>query len=134
MTQKTPKITLLNPIVYNDNRRVMLEMDVEHLPTLFSNVSLMMPDLSQTAPAQPPKPDPNAPSPYPNIELAILDSQNREVASLLIIEHKEPHTSLTLHLRAPNSDEQYTAKAEMSYQDQVIDVVEVPFNLNQTGK
>lgn len=126
--QQTPKIASLKPIVYPDKRRVMLEMVVEHLPTIFSNVAFTMPDM----PAQPPpKPEANAPSPYPNLELSILNSQGHEVAALFIVEHKEELTALTLHLRAPDADEQYTARATMTYQNQVLDVVETPFTLNQ---
>jgi len=108
-------------------------MTVEDLPNTFSNVALMMPDLAGNRPPQPPpKPDPDAPSPYPNIQLSVLNSRHQQVATLFIIEHKEAFTSLTLHLRtAPTVDEQYIAKAEMTYQDETIDVVEVSFKLNQ---
>ena len=127
MTQKKPKIASLQPVVLPDQRRVTLELAVEHLPTLFSNVTFMV----DTPPAQPAKPNPDAPSPYPNLELSILDSQRQEVASLFIIEHREPFTSLTLHLRTAQPAGQYTARAEMTYMDEIIDVVETPFTLNQ---
>jgi len=133
VTDQTPKITSLNPIVLADNRRVMMEMVVDNSPTLFSTVAFMMPDLSDTPPEKPPKPDPDAPSPYPNVELSILNSQGQEMASLFIVEHKEKQTSLTLHLRKPDVSEQYTARAQMTYQDEIIDLVEVPFKLNQTN-
>jgi len=131
VTQKKPKIVSLNPIVLGDNRRVMLEMVVEDLPTIFSNVVFAMPDLSPNPPTKPPKPDPDAPSPYPNIELSILNSQRHQIASLFIVENKEKHTSLTLHLRSSDIKEQYTARAEMTYLDKILDVVEVPFTLNR---
>lgn len=129
MTEDRPRITTFKPIVLTGNRRVSLEMTVEGLPTTSSNVMLMMPDILDEGPFKPTKPDPNAPSPYPNIELSILDSDRRQVTSLVIIEHKEPYTSLTLHLRAPNPQVQYTARAEMSHQGQTLDVIEVPFSL-----
>lgn len=138
MTEKRPRITALNPVAFTDNRRVMMELVVEDLPTTFSNVAFMMPDasgrpdLSGGPPPRPPKPDPEAPSPYPNIELSILNSQRQQVATLFIVEHKEPYTSLTLHLHAPNVGEQYTARAEMTHQNETIDLVEVPFTLHQT--
>lgn len=116
----------------------MMELVVEDLPTTFSNVAFMMPDapdrpdLSGGPPPRPPKPDPEAPSPYPNIELSILNSQRQQVATLFIVEHKESYTSLTLHLHAPDVSEQYTARAEMTHQNKTIDVVEVPFTLHQT--
>jgi hypothetical protein len=111
----------------------MLEMVVEDLPAVFANVTFTMPDLVENAPPKPPKPDPNAPSPYPNIELSILNSQHQPVVNLFIVEHKEPYTSLTLHLPAPDIHEQYTARAEMTHTDKTLQVIEVPFTLNQAG-
>jgi hypothetical protein len=111
----------------------MLELVVEDLPTVFSNVAFTMPDLSPNPPQKPPRPDPDAPSPYPNVELSILDSRRRQVASLFIVEHKEKQTALTLHLRSPDILEQYTARAEMTHLDQTLDVREIPFNLNQAS-
>jgi len=131
VSQKTPKISSLNPVVLPGNRRVMMEMIVQNLPTTFSNVAFTMPDMAGSRPPRPPKPDPDAPSPYPNIELSILNSQRQQVATLFIVEHKETETSLTLHLRTASPEEQYTARAEMTYQDQTLDVVEIPFRLNQ---
>jgi hypothetical protein len=131
VSEKLPKITVFNPVVLPDKRRVTMEMVVDNLPTVFSNIAFSMPDMLSTTPNEPPKPDPNAPSPYPNIVLSISNSQHREVASLLIVEHKEPRTALTLHLRAPDPNERYVARAEMTYQDEQIDLVEVPFTLTE---
>jgi hypothetical protein len=131
--EKTPKIASFNPVVLQDNRRVTLEMVVDNLPTVFSNVAFSMPDLSENGPAAPPKPDTSAPSPFPDVELSILNSGRQQIASLLIVEHKEQRTALTLHLRQPDLTEQYTARAEMTYQDKTLDVVEVPFRLNQAN-
>lgn len=125
-----PKIASLQPVVLADKRRVTLEMVVENLPASTSNIMFTMPDMADAPPTQPPKPDPNAPSPYPDIELSILNSQRRQIASLFIVEHKEKQTSLTLHLSAPDSNEQYTARAEMIHEDETLDVVEVPFRLD----
>jgi len=133
VTEPLPKITQLNPIVMPDNRRVMLEMVVDNLPTVFSNVAFSMPAMLDQPPTAPPKPDPDALSPYPDIVLSILNSQGREVASLLIVEHKEQYTSLTLHLRPADPVEQYIARAEMTYQDNPLDQVDVPFTLNRTS-
>ena len=132
MTGPKPSISSLQPIILEDNRRVTFEMVVENLPTMVSNVMFTMPDRSDTPPTTPPPPDPNAPSPYPNIELSILNSHRQQVATLFIVEHKEKHTSLTLHIPSPDSQEQYTARAEMTHQDQILDVVEVPFTLSQS--
>ena len=129
MTKKQPKITSLKPIVLADNRRVILEMVVEGLASPAPNNMLLMPDLpgETAANAGPPQPDPDGPSPYPNVELSLLNSRRQQVASLFIVEHKESHTDLTLHLRDPDPQEQYTARAEMSYAEETIDVVEIPF-------
>lgn len=131
MTQPLPKITALHPVVLPDNRRITLELTVENLPVTFANVLLTMPDELASAPGGPARPAPGAPSPYPNVELSILDSQRREVASLFIVEHKEDYTALTLHLRAPNPAEPYLARAEMTRNGQTLDVVEAPFTLHQ---
>ncbi len=132
--KKLPKIASLNPVVLPDNRRVILEMVVEDLPAASANIVFMMPDLSDNpSPAKPPKPDPDAPSPYPDVELSILNSRRRQVATLFIVEHKEQYTSLTLHLRAPDISGQYTARAEITHQGKTLDVVETPFALNQVS-
>ena len=107
-------------------------MVVENLPATVSNVMFTMLEQSDPPPTSPPKPDPDAPSPYPNIELSILNRRRQQVATLFIVEHKEKHTSLTLHIPSPDSQEQYTARAEMTHQDQILDVVEIPFTLSQS--
>jgi hypothetical protein len=129
MTQTKPSIASLQPVVLADNRRVTMELVVKNLPTVFANVAFSMPD----TPDKPPKPAADAPSPYPNIELSILNSRRQQVASLFIVEHREKVTTLTMHLRAPEVYEQYTARAEMTYLDEIIDVVEIPFTLHQAG-
>jgi len=134
LTEQTPKIVSLNPVVLPDNRRVMFELVVKGLPNIFSNVDFMMPDFTPPAPSPPPKPAPDAPSPYPNVELSILNQDKQPVAGLFIVEHKEEYTSLTLHLRAvPDITQEYTARAEMTHQGQTIDMVEIPFRLNQVN-
>lgn len=131
MTAKRPRIASLHPIVLADNRRVTLELVVENLPAAFANVMLAMPDMPASSAPRPPRADPNAPSPYPNIELSILNRHRQQIASLFIVEHQEKHTSLTLHLTAPDVNEAYIARAEMIYNEETLDVVEVPFSLHQ---
>jgi len=131
MTDLKPRISSLQPVVLEDNRRITLELVVEGLPEPFSNI-MFMPEVSDSPPSQPQKPVPNAPSPYPNIELSILNSRREQIADLFIVEHKERDLALTLHLSSPDSQEQYIARAEMIYQDQTLDVVEVPFTLRQS--
>jgi hypothetical protein len=130
MNDNQAKITALQPVVLADNRRVTLELEVTGLPAAFSNV-MLMPDIFTGGSTPPPKPDPAAATPYPDIELSILNSRRQQIVSLVVVEHKEPHISLTLHLPAADLDEQYTARAEMTYQDEIIDAVEVPFRLHQ---
>jgi hypothetical protein len=133
VTEKLPRISSLNPIVLPDQRRVMFDMVVENLPSSFSSITLTMPDMA--APGSTPSSSPQAdvPSPYPDVELSILDSQRRPVVTTYIIEHKEAHISLTLHLRHPDIVEQYTARAELTYQQKTLQVVEVPFSLKQSS-
>ncbi len=131
MTAPKPRIVSLKPVVLADNRRVTLELVVEDLPAVFANVAFTMPDTFDPTSTRPPQPAAAAPSPYPNVELSILNSGRRQIASLFIVEHKEKFTALTLHLSAPDPQERYSARAEMTYQDEIIDVVEIPFTLNQ---
>ena len=131
MTSKKPTIASLKPVVLADNRRVTLEMVVDNLPTIFANIAFTMPDMLDSPPTRPPKPAADTPSPYPNVELSLLNSRRQQIASLFIVEHKEKFTSLTLHLTAPDVQEQYIARAEMTYQDEIIDVAETPFSLHQ---
>jgi hypothetical protein len=127
---KKPTIASLQPLVLPDNRRVTMELVVENLPDTFANV-MFMPEMSGKPLDRPVKPAADAPSPYPNLELSILNSRREQIATLFIVEHKERFTSLTMHLREPDIQEQYIARAEMTYQDEIIDVVEIPFVLGQ---
>jgi hypothetical protein len=133
MTQNKPEIVSLQPVVLADNRRVTMELVVENLPTTFANVAFTMPDMLDAPPTKPPQPAADVPSPYPNLELSILNSRRQQIANLFIVEHKEKFTSLTMHLREPDPQEQYTARAEMTYQDEILDVVETPFTLHQAN-
>ena len=135
MTVSLPKITLFNPIVLPDNRRVTMELVVENLPQLPGFASNVINFYDAPPPSPGPGAGPNSQDDpadkFPNVVLSINNSAGQEVASLLIVEHKEPQTSLTLHLRTPpDQNEQYTARAEMSLKKETIEVVEVPFTLN----
>jgi hypothetical protein len=133
MTAKKPRFASLKPIVLADNRRVTLELVVEDLPTTFANIAFTMPDTLDSASTRPPKPAADALSPYPNVELSVLNGRRHQIASLFIVEHKEEFTALTLHLPAPDPQEHYSARAEMTYQDEIIDVAETSFTLNPAG-
>ena len=128
MTDSKPQITSLQPTVLPDNRRVTFNMVVNNLPPMI-NTFFTMPDTDDAVPPSAGQ-NPDEPSPYPNIELSVLNSRRQQIASLLIIEHKEEHTALTLHIPASDTQAQYFARAEMTYQDEIIDVVEIPFTLN----
>lgn len=140
MKDNSPKITSLKPVVLPDNRRVIMELIVDNLPSI--NGEPFGIDFYETPPtsklplstdkvseAEASSPSNRHQSKYPDIELSIFDSNQQEVASLLIVEHKEPFTSLTLHLRSPQIDECYTARAEMTYNNETLEIVEVPFTL-----
>ncbi|RMF02659.1 MAG: hypothetical protein D6768_07710 [Chloroflexi bacterium] len=142
MTKNIPKITVLNPVVLPDNRRVMMEMVVENLPNAGAGSSCAV-NFFDAPPVSPGTVQPDVPpaagngdaartpSEYPDVELSILNGQRQEIASLLIVEHKEAVTSLTLHLRSvPNPADTYTARAHMTLNQQPIATVEVPFELN----
>jgi hypothetical protein len=140
MSDSAPQITTLKPVVLPDNHRVIMQMVVENLPESDtgsacavnsnsppyspSNIQLFADTTDLTSP------DGSNKISYPDVELSIFDSKRREVASLLIIEHREPVTDLTLHLRSPKPEEQYTASAKITLDNEVIEVVEVPFTLN----
>jgi len=118
-----------------DNRRVMMEMVVDNLPNAGTGAINFF-DTPPPTPANPeaePSPPAKSQSDYPDVELSILNSVQQEVASLMIIEHKETHTSLTLHLRGVDINQQYTARAEMTLNNQRLDLVEIPFTLNQAA-
>jgi hypothetical protein len=63
----------------------------------------------------------------------VLNSRRQQIASLFIVEHKEEQVALTLHIPDSDPQAQYIARAEMVFQDEIIDAVEVPFTLN-TGE
>ena len=138
MEENPPKIRSLKPVVLPDNRRVTMELVVDNLPSVFSGsfgIDLYdTPPMSKLSLSADKEPNTDVSgnqhqSQYPDIELSIFDSNRQEVASLLIIEHKEPFTALTLHLRSPQVDDFYTARAKMTHNDETLEVVEVPFTL-----
>jgi len=73
--------------------------------------------------------DDRPPSPFPDVALSILDRHGTEVSGTFVIEHKEPDSDFTLHLRTVEPGAPYVARAEMTLNDEVIQVVEVPFEL-----
>ncbi len=73
--------------------------------------------------------DDRPPSSYPDVTLSIFDQYGNEVAGTFIVEHKEPELDFTLHLRTFEPGATYTARAEMTLNDEIIQVVQVPFEL-----
>jgi hypothetical protein len=127
VTTRIPRITSLKPVVLPDLKRVMMEMIVEDLPPVTSTIALELP-----GPANSARSSVSSLPPYPNIELSVLNSQGQTVATTLIVEHQEAYTNLTLHLRRPDIKEKYTARAELTYQDETLQLIEAPFTLDQT--
>jgi len=153
------RIESLAPQPLPDLRRVSLTLHVSGLPAYGSGVSsnlLHFPDMPRPSDARPtPSPTtPNVdlfldspasepttaedlptsesyrpPSPYPDVTLSILDQRGNEIATTFIIEHKEPELDFTLHLRTPEPGATYTARAELTVNDEVIQTVQVPFEL-----
>lgn len=68
-------------------------------------------------------------SPYPDISLSILDPDGNQIASTYIVEHKEPELDFTLHLHAAEPGAIYIACAVMTMNDEIIQSVQVPFEL-----
>ena len=131
MTTPKPKIASLTPVVLPDQRRVMLELVVENLPTITTNVTLNIPGEagSTDQPTEHPLPGAND----PNVDVTIINSQGRTVASTFIVEHREEAVQLTLHLRQPDLNDRYIARAEVTYQEDVLDVVETSFTLTEAA-
>jgi hypothetical protein len=92
------------------------------------NVDLF-PEMESSHPVNPASNHERSPSPYPDLTLSILDRHGDEVATTFIVEHKEPELNFTLHLRAVEAGATYTARAEMTQNDKVIQTVQVPFEL-----
>ena len=94
---------------------------------LFTDTDLIgqPPVASQSSPGEE-----RPPSPYPDVALCILDQHGNEVASTFIVEHKEPELDFTLHLRVSEPGATYVARAEMTISDEVVQTVQVPFELD----
>ena len=86
---------------------------------------------SNRAPAEAPPAagDDRTSSPYPDVTLSILDQSGNEIATTYIVEHKEPKLDFTLHLREAEPGAIYAACAVMTMNDEIIQSVQVPFEL-----
>jgi hypothetical protein len=70
-------------------------------------------------------------SPYPDVTLSILDQSGNEIATTYIVEHKESKLDFTLHLRQADPGATYAACAVMTMNDEVVQTVQVPFELGE---
>ena len=99
-----------------------------------SNVDLFLgrSESDQALAGDSPEPgDDRPPSPYPDVTLSILDQVGKEMASTYIVEHKEHELDFTLHMRSTEPGATYTARAELTMNDEVIQKVQVPFQLGE---
>jgi hypothetical protein len=132
VTMTTPQLITLEPVVLTNNR-ISLNLVTKFPPQ--SNVALLNFEFDDTPPQQKSTPAPLdldeaiRTSPYPNVELRILDEEHHEVASLFIVEHRDPNLSLMLHLRQPQPGKQYLAQADLIYQQKLLQTLTVPFGL-----
>ena len=130
------RIESLIPQPLPDLRRVALLLRVSGLPASgYGSGSnplqfLDMPPAAAQAVAQPPGPGADRPpSPYPDVTLSILDQAEGELVTTYIVEHKEPELEFTLHLPVSEPGATYLARAAMTLRDQVVQVVQVSFEL-----
>lgn len=141
-----PKFILLEPTVIDYNR-VLLNVKTADLPAGSAGGACLVPeanvtlkfDLDSNGPYQPIAPTkqaaPSNPdlfedeSPYPTMELALLDEDDKLVAQAMVVEHQEADVSFTLHIRRPQPGKTYTVMARMSKKDEDIHTVKTQFLL-----
>jgi hypothetical protein len=130
------RIESLIPKPLPDLRRVSFTLRVSGLPAYGPEAGshtiqfFDMPNREQGDEAEPATfGDERSPSPFPDVELNILDRQGNEVASTYIVEHKEANLDFTLHLRDAQPDTTYIARARMTLNGETIQVIETPFDL-----
>ncbi|RME40656.1 MAG: hypothetical protein D6796_16925 [Caldilineae bacterium] len=117
-----PHLVSLEPLVL-DASRVTLNLKTTGFPPV-PNVAFTL-----NAPAPADAPAPAEESPYPNVELSLLDADDRLVAQAIIVEHREEEVSFTLHIRRPRPGATYTARAEMIHGQNVLQTLRTPFVL-----
>ncbi len=67
---------------------------------------------------------------YPNVALTITNPDGGVVATMFMVEIREPYQSLTLHLRQPpRAGERYALEIELSRDEAVLDTRSVGFDL-----
>jgi len=65
----------------------------------------------------------------PNVRMACLDAEGREVADMLLVEWQESYISMTMHLREPKPDAEYVFRAEVARVEELWDTQDYPFLL-----
>lgn len=134
MTNAMPQFVSLKPIIISHNR-VTLNLETTNFPST-ANVRL---DLTlDSDPLSSPPENHAVPggeetvrhTPYPNVELSILDDEQNSVAQLLVVEHKEEFISMTMHIRRPNPNKTYIARADMIHDNRLIQTLTTPFDLS----
>ncbi|MFQ5575838.1 MAG: hypothetical protein ACE5G8_02490 [Anaerolineae bacterium] len=123
MADAGPQFNSLEPVVL-DHYRVQLNLETVNFPPV-SNITFTL-DSPTSSPV-------TGESPYPTVELSLLDSERNPVAQTTIIEHQETHLSLTLHIRRPQPDAEYIARAEMIRNRRVVNSLSKSFILNPAG-
>lgn len=124
MPETALKFVSLSPTVLDYNRVVLtLRTDgFASVPNVVFNFD---------SPAEAPNPSGSVPSgaSYPNVDLTLVDEHGQIVSQITIIEHRQAELSLTLHLRRPQPDHPYTARAEMKDGETVLHTLGVSFIL-----
>lgn len=66
----------------------------------------------------------------PNVDIAVFNRLGQEVASMTIIESMDHRFDLTVHLRGPRPEGQYTARCAVGYAEEPpVDTAETLFNI-----
>ena len=134
MTNTMPQFVSLTPLVLSPER-VSLNLQTTNFPGK-SNVLLDFNFRNDgPLPSKPADRDLENPeelirnSPYPNVELSVLDDQHNEVAHMFIVEHKEEHISMTMHIHNPQPGKTYIARADMIHNQRLLQTLTIPFKL-----
>lgn len=137
MTKTVPQFLSLTPTVLSPDR-VLLDLKTTNLPggsNVFLNFDWEGEKTEAAKQTDHPLEDPEAvirDSPYPNVELSILDDEHHEVAQMIIVEHKEEHISMTMHIRHLHPGKTYIARADMVHNRQLIQTLSTPFKLQRS--
>jgi hypothetical protein len=117
-----------------DRRRVTLMLRVSGLPAYGPGAGprpIDFPDMSPAAEkAEEETVARRPPTPYPDVTLSILNEYGHIVATTYVVEHKDSELDFTLHLPASEPGALFIARAEMTKDDELIQEVRVPFEMD----